>query len=104
MELTPPDRGKGIAKMADFRSALVARPHNLDHVKAAGVLKQAVQFKISQGRPCKPRPLGGMNGLGRSAMDLRPAGLDLDKYNRPTVHGDDIDFTKTRPAAALDHF
>ena len=103
VKLTVPDRGKGVWEMADFRFRMVARPNDLDDVKPASVLKKTVQFKIGQGRPRKPRLLGGVNGLCRPALGLRPAGLDLDKDDRPAVHGDDIDFTKPRSAATLDH-
>ena len=98
--LTPPHGLKRVLDVLDSRAARVLRPRNGNHVESRIARKQIVPLEIRQGQPGQAFLFFRADGLGRMARVVRAASFDLDKYDRATIDGHEVQFTRAPPIAA----
>ncbi len=98
--LTPPHGLKRVLDVFDSRAARIRGPRNCNHVEPRIARKQIVPLEIRQGQPGQAFLFFRADGLGRMAFVVRAASFDLDKYDRATIDGHEIQFTQAPPIAA----
>jgi len=76
----------------DLGTFLVLGPENFHDVKAAGAFEQPMRFQESQGGAGQSRLAVGVDRFSGPTVLRAAASFDLDKYHRPTVDGNNIDF------------
>jgi len=88
--------------MLDLRPARALGPGNGNHIEAGVVIEQAVAFEIDRGQTGETPLFVPVDSLGRMAMFIGLACLDLDKHHRAPVDGHQIEFAKLRPDTTAD--
>ena len=82
--------GEGVGMMADFGATGRQGPDDLDDVESRRVAQQAVGLQKGDRGMGHPAAAEGVDRLGGSDADFRPAGLYLDENNRLAVNGYDV--------------
>ncbi len=96
------DRLEGVFEMLDRRAALVFRPSDGDHVEAGRGFEQVMALEVDHRQAGKAVLLITVDGFGRMTRVVRDASFHFDEYDRPAVHGDQVNLAAANVRTAGD--